>query len=141
MRSCNNRITTDELRRFVFRLHRSEDIENVITLIHNYRRDLENGVDENTINQRYMPPLSGAVGEPKYIMARAGRHIGRHPSLINKPTPSTYELNPVYFDLIDNIIENEPIYKDYLDNETWMRDYGQPVEIDPQVIPFSTFQP
>lgn len=137
MRACDNRITTDELKRFVFRLHRTEDIAQTIDLIRAYRNDVERGLREDELNNQYPAPLQGAVGEPKYIMARAGTHIGTRQSLITKPSPSTYELNPVFEDLIDAVLENEPVFKEYLDENTWMRDYGRPVIIEQEFLPFS----
>mgnify|MGYP001159260499 CR=1 FL=1 len=137
MRSCDNHLTTDELRRFVFRLHRTENITQTINQIRAYRNDVENGLPEGELNTRYPAPLQGAVGEPKYIMARAGTHIGTRQSLITKPNPSTYELNPVFEDLIDAVLENEPVFQDYLDENTWMRDYGRPVMVEQEFLPFT----
>lgn len=137
MRSCENYITSEELQRFVFRLHRTEDIDRTINQILAFRRDKEAGATETQLNQNYPTPLTGAVREPKYIMGRAGIHIGKYPPVITKSGTSTYQLNPSYFRLIDEIINNEPIFREYLDNESWMRDYGQPVLIPEEFIPFA----
>lgn len=137
MRSCDNYITTDELRRFVFRLHRSEDIDETIGQIREYRRDIQNNSSREELNERYPAPLSGEGGNPKYIMARAGRHVGQHPPVITKPDPSTYSLEPGYFRLIDDILQRIPVFTDYLNAETWMRDYGQPIILPVEFIPFA----
>lgn len=137
MRGCDNTLTTEELRRFVFRLQRREDVDKVIAQIRSYRRDVKLGRSEDELNKKYPPPITGAVGEPKYIMGRAGKHIGKHPPLITKPKANTYVLNDVYLPLIDEVLSNEPVYKDYIDADTWFRDYGKPVLIEEEYVPFS----
>lgn len=137
MRSCDNEITTEELRRFVFRLQRSEDIEDTIKQIRAFRRDQRQGISEEELAEKYPPEIEGAVGEPKYIMGRAGTHIGNHPSLVEKPDRSTYVLNPVYYSMIDAVLKNEPVYKEYIDSETWFRDYGQPVLVSEEFWSYS----
>lgn len=137
MRSCNNTITSNELRRFVFRLQKSEDINATINQIKSFRNDVVNGLSEEELNQKYPLPLEGANSEPKYIMARAGHQIGKHPQLIEKPDPSTYILNNTYLSLIDEVLKNEPVFKEYIDNETWVKEYSKPVEIEALAIPFA----
>lgn len=137
MRGSDNRVSTDELRRFVFRLQRSEDIDAVISTIKGYRRDVQQGLSEEEINSKYSLPLEGAVGEPKYIMARAGRHIGQKPPLITKPDSVTYELNSLYLPFIDEVLANEPVFKEYVDPLMWIKDYGRPVLLEPEFLPFS----
>ena len=133
MRSCENRVTTEELRRFVLQLHDSADIQTCINDLLAFRHDRETGVGEQTINSKYPPPLQGAVGEPKYVMARAGTQIGRYPPLIVKPTFDSYQLHPVYLPLIDEVLANEPVFKDYPSADSWMAEYGRPVELQEEV--------
>lgn len=61
MRSCDNYITTDELRRFVFRLHRSEDIDETIGQIREYRRDIQTFDVRNAL-------CIGEDGDEGYLM-------------------------------------------------------------------------
>lgn len=136
MRECSNQISSDELRRFVFQLKRTEDIDSTINQIMRFRNDINNGVPVSELNIRYPAPLEGAVGEPKYIMARAGIHIGNKPPVIVKPDNRTYELNDAYLPLIDEVLANEPVFRDFIDNDTWTRNYGKPVEIVEEEIPF-----
>jgi 5-methylcytosine-specific restriction protein B len=137
MRSCDNRLKTDELRRFVFRLHKAEDIEKTIETIIQYRKDKADGLSEDDLNTKYPQPLAGAIGEPKFVMPRAGVHIGKQTPLIIKPDANTYQLNSAYFPLIDEVLKDEPTFGDYLDRETWFKDYGEPIVLEEQVIPFS----
>lgn len=135
MRACSNYITIDELRRFVFRLQRREDVDSAIDDIGRYRSDRAAGLDEDEIARRYPAPLEGAVGEPKYIMARAGTHIGRQPPLIRKPAPDRYELHDAYLPFIDSVIANEPVFAEHLSAETWMGDYGRSVGLAADLLP------
>lgn len=137
MRSLENYVTTDELRRFVFRIRRMEDIPATVQTVKQYRQDLERGLDEDQLNAKYQPPLSGAAGETKYIMPRAGTHVGKSLPLITKPDAKTFVLNDAYLPFIDEVLANEPVYGDYIDADTWFRDYGKPVLIEEEYIPFS----
>jgi len=136
MRGCNNLLTTKELRRFVLRLERADDIDRCINQIMAFRADVERGLSQEQLDDRYPEPLPGAVGEPKYIMARAGTHIGKLPSLIEKPSPDSYKLNAAYIPFIDRVLANEPIFKDHLTANSWIADYSRPVTIDEEYIPF-----
>jgi 5-methylcytosine-specific restriction protein B len=136
MRGCDNQLASDELRRFVFRIQSSNDVDNAISQIKNFRQDRTNGMSDEDLDKKYSPALQGAVGEPKYVMARAGTQIGNYPPLITKPNPSTYQLNEVYLPLIDAVLQNEPIFKEYIDNDTWFKHYGQAVILDTEAISF-----
>lgn len=137
MRSCDNKVTTDELRRFVFRLHSSEEVNATIENIRDYRRDLAQGMSDAEIDQKYPAPLEGAVAEPKYIMGRAGMHVGKKPPLILKEGSTNYELHESYIPFIDEVLANEPVFKDYLDSSTWMRDYGRPILLKEEMAKYS----
>lgn len=141
MRACENYITIDELRRFVFTLQRRDDMDSTIDAIHRYRLDRGAGLDEDEITRRYPAPLEGAVGEPKYIMARAGIHIGRQPALIFKPTPDRYQLHDAYLPFIDSVIADEPVFAEHLSADTWMADYGRPVGLAADLLPAAAPQP
>lgn len=129
MRSCDNRITTDELRRFVFQLRKNEDLDKAIAQIKKYRVEKEGGASEEELNKRYPEPLAGAVGEPKYIMGRLGTQVGTVPPIISKEGQTTYVLNPAYDAFVDQLISSEPRYEDYLTEEAWMAEHGKAIEI------------
>lgn len=129
MRECDNTITVNELRRFVFQLKRSEDIPNAITQIKNFRKDKETGTTEEELNNRYPAPLEGAVAEPKYLMGRLGIQVGRTPRVVHKEGQDRWRLEPAYLPFIDRVLANEPIFKEHLDESSWMAEYGRPVDI------------
>ena len=129
MRSCKDRITADELRRFVFRLQRHEDITNTIKQIKEYRVDVERDLPEEKLGEKYPPPLQGAIGEPKYIMGRLGTQVGHVPPVISKEGHATYVLSPAYTKFIDQIISKKPTYKDYLSEHAWMSVHGNAIPL------------
>ena len=118
----------------MFRLQRSQDIDGAIKQIKAFRDDVSKGKSSEELDRLYPKPLEGAVGEPKYVMARAGANLGIKPPLIRKPNISTYELNPDYLDLIDAVLSNEPQFREQLDPESWFRDYGRWVELDEEIV-------
>lgn len=128
MRECDNKITSEELRRFVFKLHRSEDIPSTVKAILQFRRDWDTLSDDD-LDKKYPAPVQGASGEPKYWMGRAGAHVGKHPPLIEKPDAFTYVLNDAYLPLIDEVLANEPVFREHLTEETWIAEHGQPIPI------------
>ena len=130
IRSCDDRLTADELQRFVLRLKHHEDIPKAIDQIRQYRREKEVATPEDELNSRYPRRLEGAIAEPKYIMGRLGTQIGRSPPMISKEGQSTYVLNPAYSGFIDEILKIEPAYKDYLTEEAWMSVHGTAVLLD-----------
>ena len=130
LRACDNRITADELRRFVFRLHRHEDIPSVIDQIRRYRNEKKKGVPDSDLNDRYPPPLEGAISEPKYIMGRLGTQVANMPPLISKEGPSTYVLNEAYVGFIDEFLEVKPTYGEYLNEDAWMSVHGNAVQLE-----------
>ena len=133
IRSCGNRLTVDELQRFVFRLQHHEDIPKAIDQILQYRREKERATPEDELNSKYPRRLEGAIAEPKYIMGRLGTQIGHSPPMILKEGQSTYVLNPAYLSFIDEILKTEPVYKDYLTEEAWMSVHGTAVLLDDEL--------
>jgi len=132
MRECDDRITIEELQRFVFRIHRHEQIAESIRSIKAFRIDLAAEKTPAELDSLYSPRLEGAKAEPKDWMARAGMQIGKNPGLIEKPTNShTYEFNKYYLPLIDAVLANEPVFRDNLSAQTWMAYLGQSVDLDP----------
>lgn len=129
MRSCENYITSDELKRFVFQIKKHEDIELAIEQIKSFRQAVKKGKSETELNEVYPAPLVGTAGETKYIMGRLGTQVGGTPPVVEKPDNTTWELNRYFIPLIDKVLANEPIYKDYLSEESWMHKYGMPVDL------------
>ena len=130
MRASENYVTSDELRRFVFQIKRKEDIPGVIERIKEYRRDKESGLSETDLDRKYPAPLGGALGEPKYLMGRLGTQVGKEPSIVRKGAVDRWVLEDAYLPFIDEIIKDQPTFKDYLDEGVWMRVFGRPVELD-----------
>lgn len=128
MRECGNQITIEELQRFLFRLHRAQDVESTIKTIQRFRADKAT-LSEVEIDAKYPTRLQGANSEPKYWMGRAGAQIGKYPPMIEKSTPSTYVLNKNYLPLVDSVLANEPLFRDYLNEDTWFADYGRSVQL------------
>jgi len=129
MRSCDNSITSDELKRFVFQIKRREDIPGMIQQIKAFRQDKEAGTPEEEINRKYPAPLEGAVAEPKYLMGRLGTQVGDRPPVVEKEGVDRWVLNKAYLGFIDEILANEPKFQDYLDEKTWMQEFGRAVDI------------
>tara|TARA_R110002051_G_scaffold291647_1_gene355737 strand:+ start:2624 stop:4369 length:1746 start_codon:yes stop_codon:yes gene_type:complete len=131
MRESDNRITIEELQRFVLRLHRHEDIERAVESIREFRSDVDSGKTAAELDLKYPPRLTGANAETKYWMGRAGTQIGGSPPLIEKPNSSTYEFNRYYLPMIDAVLANKPVFQEALSAETWMTDFGRPVNLEP----------
>lgn len=129
MRECDNRITIEELQRFVFKIHELKDVETAINSIRSFRRDLTEGLGEEQLDAKYGARLAGANGEPKYWMGRAGAQIGTAPSLIEKPDSHTYAFNRYYLPLIDHVLEDEPVFMDDFSPEMWSAHFGQSVDV------------
>lgn len=129
MRACDNFVTSDELRRFVFQIKRSDQIEETIKAIQKYRRDKESGSSRTELDKKYPKPLEGAVSETKYLMPRLGTHVGKWPAVVEKDAKDRWVLNEAYVPFVDEILKNEPIFKDYLDEHSWMEEFGRAVEL------------
>lgn len=128
--AVGDKITATELRRFVFKIHKHEDIDTAIAKIQEFRKRLAQGATTEELDKEFGSELDGAVGEPKYLMGRLGTQVGANPALVEKEGATTWKLNPNYIPFVEQILANEPSHKDYLDEQTWMRDYGRPVELD-----------
>jgi hypothetical protein len=129
MRACENSVTSDELKRFVFQIKRKEDIPGVIEKIKEYRRDKESGLSQTELDHKYPEPLEGAVAEPKYLMGRLGTQVGAEPPVVRKEGQDRWILDDAYLSFIDEVIKNEETFRDYLDERSWMQRFGRPVEI------------
>lgn len=130
MHALDNKVTATELRRFVFKIHKHEDIDSTIAKIIEFRKRVSQGAKPDELDDEFGAELDGAVGEPKYLMGRLGTQVGSTPALVEKDGPTTWTLNRYYLPFIEHLLANEPIHKDYLDEQTWMRDYGRPVDLD-----------
>lgn len=128
MRDCRDSITSEELKRFVFRIKRTEDIPGVVKQINEFRRDKESDFPKGQLD-KYPPPLEGAIADTKYLMGRLGTQVGRFPPVIYKERQETWHLHEAYIPFIDQILSHEPIFKEYVDESTWMREYGRPIPL------------
>lgn len=129
MRESDDRVTIEELQRFVFRIHDRTDIDTAVASIRSFRSDKAAGMDEAQLNSKYSARLTGANAEPKYWMGRAGAQIGTSPSLIEKPDAQTYAFNKYYLPLIDQVLANEPVFMDDFSPEMWSAHFGQSVDL------------
>ncbi len=136
MRSCDNYLTSDEIRRFVLRLRRNEDLPATIDQIKAFRKDVGAGMSQADLDKTYPTPLTGAVAETKYIMGRAGAQIGDYPPLIQKPENDRFAFNPSYLRMVDMILANEPVFREQLTETSWMVEYGKPVPLPEVYVPF-----
>jgi len=132
IRSCDNYISAEELRRFVFQIKKHEDIQFAIESIKRFRNDQSQGKTEDELNKIYPLPLQGANGEPKYLMGRLGTQVGSVPPVLQKDGASIWRLNDSYTGIVDQLLNNEPLFKEYLDEKTWIRDYGKSIDIEPE---------
>lgn len=132
MRSLGNTITKDELARFVFKLKRMEDIPAAIAKVEASRRDRQNGVSEDALNEKYGMPLEGAIGQPKYIMGRAGFQVG-----VISLKDNEYRISPEYLPFIDEMLAQVPKFEE-ISEDSWVKEYGSPVGVTEEVyIPFN----
>ena len=131
MRELGNRITKDELQRFVFKLKNSNDIDKTINNIKRYRRDISK-LSESELNDQYGSKIEGSAGQPKYIMGRAGFQTG-----IIKQDRDTYSLNEDFVPFIDEFLKSAPTFEE-LDEQSWVAQYGAPsqaTEVSPSSPP------
>lgn len=129
MRDCENCITSDELKRFVFQIRRKEDIAGVVEKVKEYRKDKEAGLSQDDLDRKYPAALEGAVAEPKYLMGRLGTQVGSEPPVVRKDAMDRWVLEDAYVPFMDEVIKDEPTFKDYLDERAWMRVFGRPVAL------------
>ena len=130
MRSCDDYITAAELRRFVFQIKRQDEIPAAVNSIVTFRNAVEAGASRSELDRQFPRELSGSQGEPKYLMGRLGTQVGKAPPLVEKEGQSTWRINKYYRPMIDAVLRDEPTFKDVLDESTWMRSYGRPVDLD-----------
>jgi 5-methylcytosine-specific restriction enzyme B len=131
IRASENRITKDELARFVFRMKRMSEIDDTIQRIKSFRKDQATGLSEEELERKYGQPLTGAIAQPKYFMGRAGFQVG-----VIKQDGDSYSLNPDYISFIDTLLANEPQFEE-LNEETWIRKYGDQItSVEPFYLPY-----
>lgn len=134
MRECDSHITSDELKRFVFKIQKTDEIQNTIDQIKQYRKDVDVGLSEADLDAKYPEKLTGAISEPKYIMGRLGTQVGNHPSVIEKEGANKWFINVNYLPFIDQILANEPVFKEHLTEKSWMAEHGKFIEILEELI-------
>jgi hypothetical protein len=141
LRAVDNYIKSEELKRFVFKIHSQDKIDHCIESIINFRKDISSGMSSEELNKKYPPPLEGAVGEPKYIMGRLGTQVGATPPVLIKEGQNEWRLTEHYAPFIDRIIKDEPTYKIYESEIDWMAIHGEAIntiaEETPGYIPNS----
>ncbi len=131
MRESNDRLTKDELSRFVFRTQKMADVPATIARIRDYRADLAAKLSTEQLNRKYGVPLSGAIAQPKYIMGRAGVQAG-----VIDQDGDLYRLNSAYVLFVDQLLAQPPQFEE-LDTESWTREYGDPVgAVEVEYLPF-----
>lgn len=130
LRSVENYLTSTELKRFVFKIHKQAAIDQAIENILKFRKRVEDGATKEQLDDEFGEELEGSIGEPKYLMGRLGTQVGHSPALIEKDGQSKWKLNAYYQTFVDELLANPPEFIDNLDEKTWMRDYGKPVPID-----------
>lgn len=121
MRGTNNHLTKDELARFVFKTKRMEELPAVVVKILNYREDINAGLSQADLDKKYGVALKGPIGQPKYIMGRAGVQVG-----LIQQKDEDYKINPYYLSFIDELIQQEPTFEE-LEESSWIRKYGAQV--------------
>lgn len=112
-------ITKDELARFVFKTKSMSELPGVVSQIKEFRRDQKAGVKDEALAAKYGSPLAGAIGQPKYIMGRAGYQAG-----VILLENDVYRIAKEYQPFIDRLLATEPQFEE-LDKDAWIRSYGQ----------------
>jgi 5-methylcytosine-specific restriction protein B len=121
MRECEGFITKDELARFVFKTKNMSEIPTTISQIRKYRAARSAGASESDLDEQFGKPLAGAIGQPKYIMGRAGFQVG-----VLLQEGEKYSLNPEYLGFIDTLLSEPPKFEE-LKEDSWIKSYGKPV--------------
>lgn len=134
MRECESYITSDELKRFVFKIQKTDDIPDTIEQIKQYRKDVDAEMSEEDLDAKYPEKLTGAISEPKYIMGRLGTQVGKHPPVIEKEGANKWFINVNYLPFIDEILANEPVFKEHITEKSWMAEHGRFVEMVEELI-------
>lgn len=129
IRESGNYITADELKRFVFKIQKSEEIPAVIGKVKEYRRDKEAGLGIDDLDKKYSPEGTGAQYETKYIMGRLGIQVGKYPPVLEKEGAQKWVINKYYLPFIDEVLANEPIFKEHITENSWMAEHGKFVNL------------
>lgn len=135
MRACDSYITSDELKRFVFKIKNTDEIPDVIAQIKEFRKDVDAGLSADDMDAKYPEKLTGAISEPKYIMGRLGTQVGKHPPVIQKEGVNKWFINANYLPFIDEILANEPVFKEHITEASWMAEHGKFIEMLEEFIP------
>ncbi|MCP1339402.1 AlwI family type II restriction endonuclease [Idiomarina sp. M1R2S28] len=123
-------ITADELKRFVFKLHSSSEIDNAIETIRAYRIDKHKGLSKSELDTKYSAELEGAKSEPKYYMGRLGTQVGKYPAVLEKEGTQKWVLNKYYKPTILEILKEEKSFKLFESIIDWTQHIGKPVDLD-----------
>ena len=121
-------ITKEELRRFVFKIKRMDEIEFVCGQIRQFRADKKR-LSPSELDAKYGQSIEGAAGQSKYIMGRAGYQTG-----VIELQGDTFTLNKAYLPFIDDLLSTPPSF-DEVDEESWIASYGRPVDTDAEYLP------
>jgi hypothetical protein len=127
-RCCENYLTIEELRRIIFKIKDSSEIEDAIQSIKELRIDRKSEKTEAEIDTKY-----GEIPETdntRYIMGHLGASKNSGLSIVKKQGPSTFLLNEDFVPFIDRILSDPPIFQDDLSESTWMEKYGAVVNPD-----------
>jgi 5-methylcytosine-specific restriction enzyme B len=128
MRSLGGSITKDELQRFVFKIQKMEQVDDVIAKIKLYRSDSKKHPAEE-LEAKYGAKIEGAAGQPKYIMGRAGFQSG-----VIRQEGDTYLLHEDYLPFIDQVLSTRPVFEE-VDEASWISTYGDSVDTNPIFVP------
>lgn len=135
MRECASYITGDELKRFVFRIQKTDEVPDVIKTIKQYRKDVDAGLSEEDLDQKYSAKITEpAKSETKYVVERLGM-FGQYPAVIQKEGVNKWYLNANYLPFIDEILANEPVFKEHLTENSWMAEHGKFIDMLEEFIP------
>lgn len=138
IRSCGGYLTEDEFRRFLVKITKTEEVDETINRILEYRDDINGGnIDLDFLNEKYGESISETRARPLYFMHKAGEGIshldeyGDRDGIIYKDGTKcllgTYihRLNPLYNDFVDSLVANPPILDvDEMSREDWFDYYG-----------------
>ena len=134
IRAVGDEISAEELKRFVFQMEHSDQIPGVIGQIKSFRKDVAGGATEEELNRKYPPPLSGAIGETKYIMGRLGTQVGNAPSVLTKPSNDRWRISEAYLPFIDELLSDRPDFQEEISEGAWMERYGAFVDLSADLL-------
>ena len=87
------------------------------------------------LDATYPPELKKVLFQsPKYIMGRSGTQVGKYPPIIFKEGASKWRINGYYLPFIDEILKNEPVFKEHLTENSWMAEHGKCIKFWEEII-------